>query len=139
MDVAVCMLNDRLGAVSKIVRPLSLTALLCAAPSEARTHRSTHILPDMPMLCCQLPIDCTCAFRYILPSLSLVPTDSEESVCVEYAAALPAMAAAAHRFLERLQQAPNAAPPEDTSDTGLVSPCSRPPMVHHWSTSQSLG
>lgn len=44
---------------------------------------------------------------------------------MEYAAALPAMAAAAHRFLERLQQAPNAAPPEDTSDTGLVSSCSR--------------
>ena len=51
---------------------------------------------------------------------------------MEYAAALPAMAAAAHRFLERLQQAPNAAPPEDTSDTGLVGPCSRSPMLHHW-------
>ena len=58
---------------------------------------------------------------------------------MEYAAALPAMAAAAHRFLERLQQAPNAAPPEDTSDTGLVSPCSRPPVMHHHRTSQELG
>ena len=52
---------------------------------------------------------------------------------MEYAAALPAMAAAAHRFLERLQQAPNAAPPQDTSDTGLVSACSRPPC---WTTGE---
>ena len=58
---------------------------------------------------------------------------------MEYAAALPAMAAAAHRFLERLQQVPNAAPPEDTSDTGLVSPCSRLPMLCHQRTLQALG
>ena len=41
--------------------------------------------------------------RYILPSLSLLPTDGEEAVRMEYASAIAPLAAAAHRFLLRLQ------------------------------------
>ena len=41
--------------------------------------------------------------RYILPSLSLLPTDGEEAVRVEYAGSIAPLAAAAHRFLLRLQ------------------------------------
>ncbi len=41
--------------------------------------------------------------RYILPALSLIPAEAEESVRVEYAGILAQLAATAHRFLMRLQ------------------------------------
>jgi len=39
----------------------------------------------------------------VLPALSLVPSEAEESVRVEYAGILAQLAATAHRFLMRLQ------------------------------------
>ncbi len=45
------------------------------------------------------------ARRYILPSLSLLPTDGEEAVRVEYARAIAPLAAASHSVLLRLQHA----------------------------------
>ena len=41
--------------------------------------------------------------RYILPALSLIPAEAEESVRVEYAGILAQLAATAHRFVMRLQ------------------------------------
>jgi hypothetical protein len=49
----------------------------------------------------EVPSSCAC--RYILPALSLIPAEAEESVRVEYAGILAQLAATAHRFLMRLQ------------------------------------
>lgn len=49
------------------------------------------------------PSDSNLFTEYILPSLSLLPADGEEAVRVEYAGAIAPLAAAAHRFLLRLQ------------------------------------
>ena len=46
------------------------------------------------------------AHRYILPALSLVPGEAEESVRVEYAGILAALAHTAARFLARAQRLP---------------------------------
>ena len=46
------------------------------------------------------------ARRYILPALSLVPGEAEESVRVEYAGILAALAHTAARFLARAQRLP---------------------------------
>lgn len=42
----------------------------------------------------------------MLPALSLVPSEAEECVRVEYAGILAQLAATAHRFLMRLQGPP---------------------------------
>ncbi len=44
--------------------------------------------------------------RYMLPALSLIPSEAEECVRVEYAGILAQLAATAHRFLMRLQGTP---------------------------------
>lgn len=45
----------------------------------------------------------SCLCRYILPSLSLVPNDAEESVRVEFTGVVAQLAATAYRFLQQLQ------------------------------------
>ena len=47
-----------------------------------------------------------CQCRYMLPALSLIPSEAEECVRVEYAGILAQLAATAHRFLMRLQGPP---------------------------------
>ena len=59
--------------------------------------------------------------RYILPSLSLVPSDHEESVKVQYALVLAQLAAAANRFLLHLQHLANTQLQPDPSSPTLVS------------------
>eukprot|EP00798_Chlamydomonas_sp_ICE-L_P013059 gene13059-3664_t len=44
---------------------------------------------------------------YLIPSLSLLPNDSEEAVRVEYASGIPHLAASAHAHLLRMQQQSN--------------------------------
>ena len=72
-------------------------------------------VPEQHPLCA---VDC----RYILPSLSLVPSDHEESVKVQYALVLAQLAAAANRFLLHLQQLANTQLQPDPSSPTLVSP-----------------
>lgn len=62
-------------------------------------------------------LDC----RYILPSLSLVPSDHEEGVKVQYALVLAQLAAAANRFLLHLQHLANTQLQPDPSSPTLVS------------------
>jgi hypothetical protein len=65
--------------------------------------------------------------RYILPALSLIPAEAEESVRVEYAVILAQLAVTAHRFLMRLQspaagsaqQVGGAFPPHEFSHNAL--------------------
>ena len=59
--------------------------------------------------------------RYILPSLSLVPSDHEEGVKVQYALVLAQLAAAANRFLLHLQHLANTQLQPDPSSPTLVS------------------
>ncbi len=62
-----------------------------------------QVYPAIPVL---LPNDASlmiCGCRYILPSLSLVPNDAEESVRVEFTGVVAQLAATAYRFLQQLQ------------------------------------
>lgn len=68
------------------------------------------------------PYQCAVVCRYILPSLSLVPSDHEESVKVQYALVLAQLAAAANRFLLHLQQLANRQLQPDPSSPTLVRP-----------------
>ena len=58
--------------------------------------------------------------RYILPSLSLVPNDVEESVRVEYSSIIVPLAVTAHSFLMRLQLAAAAAASSSSSSPPAV-------------------
>ena len=62
--------------------------------------------------------------RYILPSLSLVPNDAEESVRVEFTAVVAQLAATAYRFLQQLQclHAREMQPSSASTAPALVSP-----------------
>ncbi|KAL3131972.1 hypothetical protein ABBQ38_007667 [Trebouxia sp. C0009 RCD-2024] len=66
------------------------------------------------------PSDAKIFNEYILPSLSLVPSDHEESVKVQYALVLAQLAAAANRFLLHLQQLANRQLQPDPSSPTLV-------------------
>jgi len=72
---------------------------------------SLILIPAVACLsfCCQVipPSDAKVFQDYVLPSLSLLPNDPEESVRVEYAAGITRLAAAAHLHLMRLQHASN--------------------------------
>lgn len=59
--------------------------------------------------------------RYILPSLSLVPSDHEEGVKVQYALVLAQLAGAANRFLLHLQHLANTQLQPHPSSPTLVS------------------
>jgi hypothetical protein len=53
--------------------------------------------------------------RYILPSLSLVPSDAEEWVRVEYASLIAELATSAHRLLMGLHHSADQPQPHDTN------------------------
>ena len=87
---------------------ISLCANSCAGYPDFRSTASRGQ---------QVTLDC----RYILPSLSLVPSDHEEGVKVQFALVLAQLAAAANRFLLHLQHLANTQLQPDPSSPTLVS------------------
>lgn len=91
------------------------TQLLVQSCLQSGRLRSAPLAQDVavghtvarPGPCLHLTLFICC--RYILPSLSLVPNDPEESVRVEYSSIIVPLAVTAHSFLMRLQFAAAAA------------------------------
>ena len=95
------MVNVRCTALAALAQVLAAVRTL--PPSDAKLFNEcvwgSHIASigpkPTPMRLLQ--------YRYILPSLSLVPNDKEERVRVAYAGVIAPLAAAAHRLLQGLQ------------------------------------
>eukprot|EP00882_Tetradesmus_deserticola_P024158 GHRQ01026388.1.p1 GENE.GHRQ01026388.1~~GHRQ01026388.1.p1 ORF type:complete len:299 (+),score=140.31 GHRQ01026388.1:337-1233(+) len=79
---------------------LSLLAAACAACRSLALRCTVQLMASLPKL---PPADAKVYHDYLLPSLSLLPNDSEELVRVGYALAVAHLAAAAHEHLLGMQ------------------------------------
>jgi hypothetical protein len=79
---------------------LSIYSLLWWVPGTRRVRSSAAvILPDVMLGACGASCVLCSMCRYVLPGLSLVPNDADESVRVRFAAVIAGVASTAHRLL----------------------------------------
>lgn len=97
-----------------VCEALEITAAHAALSSACRSLALRCVVQLMASLSRLPPADAKVYHDYLLPSLSLLPNDSEETVRVTYALAVAHLAAAAHEHLLGMQFDIKAAAPAGT-------------------------
>ncbi|KAK9909837.1 hypothetical protein WJX75_008190 [Coccomyxa subellipsoidea] len=97
---ALCDDDTRLQRVVPYLLSMTLKGEAPASVQCAALRSLSHVLSTIDTVPTS---DAKIFNEYILPALSLIPAEAEESVRVEYAGILAQLAATAHRFLMRLQ------------------------------------
>ncbi|EIE24687.1 hypothetical protein COCSUDRAFT_258, partial [Coccomyxa subellipsoidea C-169] len=97
---ALCDDDTRLQRVVPYLLSMMLKGEAPASVQCAALRSLSHVLSTIDTVPTS---DAKIFNEYILPALSLIPAEAEESVRVEYAGILAQLAATAHRFLMRLQ------------------------------------